>query len=213
LFDSCTKNLEKGEEESRDDFLAYMEKWFVFSLIWSVCATVDENSRKNIDNVMRDIEAMFPHTNTVFEYYINLEKKDWAPWEEKLTSSLKPKGKEFHEIMVPTVDTVRNRFVCEKLIDKNSQILFIGESGVGKTVLVEGVLTGLDALVMSFVINFSAGSSSEGLQSMIESYYDRRAKNKFMPKNSKTKAVCFIDDLNMPKKDTYGSQPPLELIR
>jgi dynein heavy chain len=205
LFDSCTKNLEKGEEESRDDFLAYMEKWFVFSLIWSVCATVDENSRKNIDNVMRDIEAMFPHTNTVFEYYINLEKKDWAPWEEKLTSSLKPKGKEFHEIMVPTVDTVRNRFVCEKLIDKNSQILFIGESGVGKTVLVEGVLTGLDALVMSFVINFSAGSSSEGLQSMIESYYDRRAKNKFMPKNSKTKAVCFIDDLNMPKKDTYGS--------
>jgi dynein heavy chain len=154
---------------------------------------------------MRDIEAMFPHTNTVFEYYINLEKKDWAPWEEKLTSSLKPKGKEFHEIMVPTVDTVRNRFVCEKLIDKNSQILFIGESGVGKTVLVEGVLTGLDALVMSFVINFSAGSSSEGLQSMIESYYDRRAKNKFMPKNSKTKAVCFIDDLNMPKKDTYGS--------
>lgn len=205
MFDSCTKNLEKGEEESRDDFLAYMEKWFVFSLIWSVCATVDENSRKNIDNVMRDIEAMFPHTNTVFEYYINLEKKDWAPWEEKLTSSLKPKGKEFHEIMVPTVDTVRNRFVCEKLIDKNSQILFIGESGVGKTVLVEGVLTGLDALVMSFVINFSAGSSSEGLQSMIESYYDRRAKNKFMPKNSKTKAVCFIDDLNMPKKDTYGS--------
>jgi dynein heavy chain len=163
LFDSCTKNLEKGEEESREDFLVYMEKWFVFSLIWSVCATVDENSRKNIDNVMRDIEAMFPHTNTVFEYYINLEKKDWAPWEEKLTSSLKPKGKEFHEIMVPTVDTVRNRFVCEKLIDKNSQILFIGESGVGKTVLVEGVLTGLDALVMSFVINFSAGSSSEGL--------------------------------------------------
>jgi len=40
---------------------------------------------------------------------------------------------------------------------------------------------------------------------MIESYYDRRAKNKFKPKNSKTKAVCFIDDLNMPRKDTYGS--------
>lgn len=27
------------------------------------------------------------------------------------------------------------------------------------------------------------------------------------------KAVIFIDDLNMPKKDTFGSQPPLELIR
>lgn len=66
---------------------------------------------------------------------------------------------------------------------------------------------------MSFVINFSAGSSSEGLQAMIESNFDKRAKNKWIPKNSKKKAVCFIDDLNMPRKDTYGSQPPLELVR
>lgn len=71
LFDECTKSLQKGEEESREDFLNYIEKWFVFSLIWSVGATVNEQSRREIDNIMRDIEAMFPHTNTVFEYYIN----------------------------------------------------------------------------------------------------------------------------------------------
>jgi dynein heavy chain len=54
---------------------------------------------------------MFPHSNTVFEHYINTEKKDWAPWEDKLTQNWKPSGKEFHEINVPTVDTVRNRFI------------------------------------------------------------------------------------------------------
>ena len=54
-------------------------------MIWSIGATVDEKSRRELDVIIRDIEPMFPTTNnTVFEYYINLDKKDWAPWEEKL---------------------------------------------------------------------------------------------------------------------------------
>jgi dynein heavy chain len=31
--------------------------------------------------------------------------------------------------------------------------------------------------------------------------------------DSGKKAVFFIDDLNMPKKDKFFSQPPLELLR
>lgn len=27
------------------------------------------------------------------------------------------------------------------------------------------------------------------------------------------RVIIFIDDLNMPKLDTYGSQPPIELLR
>lgn len=54
---------------------------------------------------------MFPHTNTVYEYFLNLEKKDWAPWEDKIQSSLKPNEKEFHKIYVATIDTVRNRHI------------------------------------------------------------------------------------------------------
>ena len=33
-----------------------------------------------------------------------------------------------------------------------------------------------------------------------------------MPVGGK-KLLTFMDDLNMPAKDTFGSQPPLELIR
>lgn len=79
---------------------------------------------------------------------------------------------------------------------------------IEKTLLAE-----LGALELSFTINFSAGTSSNRTQEVIESNFDRRAKNKFKPKNTKLKAVCFIDDLNMPKKDEYGSQPPIELLR
>lgn len=89
----------------------------------------------------------------------------------------------------------------------------MGHSGVGKTVLVDGILMTLDTHIHYFTLNFSAGTTSEGTQDIIESNFTRSAKNKYKPKNSKKKAICFIDDLNMPRKDTYGSQPPLELIR
>jgi len=114
LFDAlCSKLLDfKATEDSNlvEQFL-FIEKWFVFCLIWSIGATVEETSRKDIDYVLRDIESMFPHSNTVFDHFIDPEKKDWAPWDQKLPPTFKPQSLEFNTINVPTVDTVRNRFI------------------------------------------------------------------------------------------------------
>jgi putative ribosome biogenesis GTPase RsgA len=103
---------------------------------------------------------MFPTTNTVFDYYINVKKGDWAPWEEQLKSQLLL-GKEFHDIYIQTVDWARNRFISQALLSKQGHILFVGNSGVGKTVLIEKTLLAeLNQLELSFTINFSAGTSS-----------------------------------------------------
>lgn len=212
LYDNLATGFKQGEEENRGDFLFYIEKWFVFCIIWSIGATVDEASRREIDNILRDIEPMFPHSNTVYEHHIDLQKKDWVSWESTI-SQYKPIGKEFHEIIVPTVDTVRNRYITKAILNTNTGLLMLGHSGVGKTVLIDQVLNTLDQNKISFTINFSAGTSSNGVQEIIEGQFDRRAKNRFQPKGSKLKAVSFIDDLNMPKKEEFGAQPPIELLR
>ena len=77
-----------------------------------------------------------------------------------------------------------------------------------------GLLNGI-AEKANFVpqfINFSAQTSSKRTQEMIEGKLEKRRKNVIGAPLGK-RVIIFVDDLNMPKLDTYGSQPPIELLR
>jgi len=59
-------------------------------LIWSVGATLREESRRELDLIIRDLDPIFPHANTVFEYYVHPEKKDFSSWDDYLAGYMKP---------------------------------------------------------------------------------------------------------------------------
>ena len=44
-----------------ENYVSMVELTFVFSMIWSVCASVDEEGRKKIDSYLREIEGTFPN--------------------------------------------------------------------------------------------------------------------------------------------------------
>lgn len=44
-----------------ENYAFMVEMTFVFSMIWSVCASVDEDGRKKIDSYLREIEGSFPN--------------------------------------------------------------------------------------------------------------------------------------------------------
>jgi len=61
---------------------------------------------------------------------------------------------------------------------------------------------------------FSGQTSVNQVQKLIESKVcTRRRKGFFWPEEGKNEIVIFIDDLNMPQKEKYGAQPPIELLR
>lgn len=206
------------EERDRDDlFWVKYEKHFIFCVIWTLGCALDEDSRKAFDYQIRDIESVFPFSQTVFDYYLNLEKNEFALWEEKLTNSVTlwgpPKDQPHHKFLVQTADTARNRSLISTMLRVHRSMLAVGTTGTGKTALVNYILQQLDDNAYSFmIINLSAQTTSNKLQEIIESKLNRTTKKKYRPFNGK-KAVIFIDDLNMPKKDEFGFQPPIELIR
>ncbi|XP_061138372.1 dynein axonemal heavy chain 2 [Syngnathus typhle] len=212
LYDALTtKKLNMSDEENLG---RVVELWFTFSLIWSICASVNEEGRKKMDTFLRELDGTFPIKDTVYEYYVDTKSKSWAPFENKL-----PKGwrfnpnAPFYKIMVPTVDTVRYNFLVTAMVNAQYPVLLSGPVGTGKTSVIHGVLHSLDSGKWStLTINMSSQTTSNNIQAIVESRLEKRTKGVYVPVGGKD-LLCFLDDLNMPAHDDFGSQPPLELMR
>jgi dynein heavy chain len=222
LMDSSSK--EEGGGGSMGMGEARLESYFLTSLYWSLGASLIEESRikfdlyvKKISNLPEvsgeassgEIPTQYP---TLYEYYFDFEGK-WVPWIQKVPEYEHQVGAKFNEILVPTVDTVRNTWLLELMVNIRRPVVLVGETGTSKTATTQNYLRNLNSdLTLLLNINFSSRTTSMDVQRNLEANVEKRTKDTYGPPPGK-RLIVFIDDMNMPQVDTYGTQQPIALLK
>ncbi|XP_009915551.2 dynein axonemal heavy chain 1 [Haliaeetus albicilla] len=211
-----------------------IEPWFIFALIWSVGATGDSQGRMAFSLWLREkmakekIQLLFPEEGLVYDYKLYdaglssaeddldeevIREVRWEKWLDSTAKFTVVPDTNFCDIIVPTMNTVQMAHLLELLLTNHKPVLCIGPTGTGKTLTItDKLLKNLPLRYITHFLMFSARTSANQTQDLIDSKLDKRRKGVFGPPIGQY-FIFFIDDLNMPMLEKYGAQPPIELLR
>ncbi|KFV07099.1 Dynein heavy chain 9, axonemal, partial [Pterocles gutturalis] len=195
------------------------ELYFVFAAVWAFGGSMFQDQlvdyRVEFSKwwVAEFKTIKFPSQGTVFDFYIDPETKKFEPWSKLIPQFEFDPEMPLQACLVPTTETVRVRYFMDRLLERRRPVMLVGSAGTGKSVLVGDKLSSLDtdAYVVKKV-PFNYYTTSAMLQGVLEKPLEKKAGRNYGPPGTKT-LVYFIDDLNMPEVDAYGTVQPHTLIR
>ena len=150
--------------------------------------------------------------------YTTSEAGDWKQFDDKVVAPTIPRDTalrpNFRDLTVPTPNRAMYLLVLDLCVQQGVPLLFVGPSGVGKSMYMDGALSELDteAFAPHAAMSFTAQSTAANTQAYLVANLTKRRRGVLAPQVGK-RMVIMLDDLSMPKREEFGAQPPLELIR
>eukprot|EP00753_Platysulcus_tardus_P011840 PLAT3317.20.p2 GENE.PLAT3317.20~~PLAT3317.20.p2 ORF type:complete len:2180 (+),score=1477.97 PLAT3317.20:1402-7941(+) len=202
-----------------------VEAMFVYAAVWAfgggLAADKTTDYRAKFSNFWKSnfsSAVHFPKEGSVFDFFYDARRRELAAWAERVPEYVPaPIGSGagevlFNSIVVPTVDSVRMTALLDGLVRQRRGVMFVGGAGTGKTTLVRDYLRHLDEDTLSSVINMNYYTDSATLQAQLEAAIDKRSGRIYGPPATK-RLIYYVDDLNMPYVEKYGTQNALALLR
>lgn len=201
-------------ESSRDLY----EQYFCFASIWGFGSACFQDQLLDWRNEFSKMwtgefkDIKFPPAGTVFSYFIDPKTKEFCPWSDLVPKYEMDPDVPLQSTLVPTADTTRLRYFMDMLIDKRHPVMLVGGSGTGKSVIVSDKLQSMSDNFAVQNVPFNFYTTSEMLQKVLEKPLEKKAGRNYGPPGNKT-MIYFIDDMNMPMVDNYGTVQAHTLIR
>ncbi|XP_059734281.1 dynein axonemal heavy chain 9 isoform X5 [Bos taurus] len=195
------------------------ELYFVFAAIWAFGGAlvhdqlVDHRAEFSKWWLSEFKTIKFPSQGTIFDYYIDPETKKFEPWSRLIPQFEFDPETPLQACLVHTTETICLCYFLERLLARRRPVMLVGTAGTGKSVLVGAKLASLDPeayLVKNVPFNYYTTSAM--LQAVLEKPLEKKAGRNYGPPGNK-KLVYFIDDMNMPEVDAYGTVQPHTVLR
>ncbi|XP_076856222.1 dynein axonemal heavy chain 9 [Brachyhypopomus gauderio] len=195
------------------------ELYFVFAAIWAFGGALFQDQlvdyRVEFSKwwVTEFKTIKFPSQGTVFDYYIDPESKKFEPWSKMVPKFEMDPDMPLQACLVHTTETIRVSYFMDRLLERRRPVMLVGNAGTGKSVLVGSKLASLDPEKYTIKnVPFNYYTTSAMLQAVLEKPLEKKAGRNYGPPGSK-KLIYFIDDMNMPEVDAYGTVQPHTLTR
>ena len=211
----------KTIEEEAKAFETNIEALFIYALIWSVGVTTNSEGRIRFDKYFRELikenlvdqSISLPTEGLVYDFHFDIETRKWKHWLETVNQFEIPNNMSYTDIIIPTSDSIRNKYLIKHLAKTNKHVITTGPTGTGKTIGINELMTReMGDKYSSFNINFSAQTTARQTQDTLDSKLKKKSRDLYAPDNNKI-GLVFVDDLNMPVRQSSGAQPPIEFIR
>jgi dynein heavy chain len=161
-----------------------------------------------------DLSLPLPKQGSVYNYCYSSTDSKWKKWEDTIDEVPIPDDARYADITVQTVYTAQFDYMLDLLLTHQKKVLVCGPTGTGKSLYAMSVLQ--EKLPQdkynAIFVTFSAKTTASMTQDIIDGKLDKRRKGVYGPPPNQYNIV-FVDDLNMPEVETYGAQPPIELLR
>ncbi|XP_044742040.1 dynein axonemal heavy chain 12 [Chrysoperla carnea] len=215
--------------EGNKHFNGWIQASLITSISWGIAGTLDGQSRIKFDEFFRsiwtgqhetlklplDVSISLPGDGYYLDYfYVYRMKGSWKYWPEEVKSMPVQESKSLQQTLVPTLDVARYLFLLKLHVKWKKRLLLIGPTGTGKTFYVQNFMMKklkMDLYEPSF-ITFTVQISANQAQALVISKLNKWKRGIYGPDKEK-EAVIFVDDINLPIKEIYGAQPPIELLR
>ncbi len=198
------------------------EAYFTFAAIWAFGGALGADKASDFRKLFSEwwraewskAAFKFPEEGLVFDYTVCPESKKPLHWRDFIPgyTHVTGEGASFASIVVPTMDTTRLTYLIDTLAARRKPLMLVGNSGSAKTTIFNDKLAQLPDEVLSFTINFNSYTDAATLQAILEQPLEKKTGSMFGPPGTK-RLVYFIDDVNMPTPDKYGTQSAVELLR